>query len=298
MRILLTGKNGQVGYELRRSLSVLGEVLAFGSQDYDLSDISSIKEMTRITRPDVIVNSAAYTSIDKAEKDKFKARAINAVAPSILAAEAVKYGSLMVHLSTDYVFDGTKNEPYSEYDQTNPLNVYGLTKLEGEIGVQKNCSRHLILRTSWVAGVHGNNFLKSILRLSQERDTLNVVDNQFGAPTSAHLISSVISHLVRQAYVNPNEFAYGLYHATASGETSWHQYARYIIEKAHQYGKHDLLLPNAIRAVKASEYPLPAKRPLNSRLDTSKLIKNFSLNLPDWKTGIDEILEELLGELS
>jgi dTDP-4-dehydrorhamnose reductase len=292
MKLLLTGKNGQVGFELQRTLAVLGEVIAIDWEDCDLANAAEIRRVLRAISPNVIVNPAAYTAVDKAESDSSVAHAINAQAPGVLAEEAENLGALLVHYSTDYVFDGTKDGAYLESDVPKPSSVYGETKLAGERAVIASCSRHLILRTSWVVGAHGSNFAKTMLRLAAERDTLSVVADQFGAPTSAALLADLTSHLVRQA--QHTDFPYGLYHAVAAGETNWHAYACHVIERARAAGKHVRVAPDAIKAITTSEYPTPARRPANSRLDTSLLRETFGLHLPEWKMGVDHILDQIL----
>ena len=294
MKLLLTGSNGQVGFELQRSLAVMGEVIAIDAAECDLADEVAIRRVVRDIRPDVIINPAAYTAVDKAEREPALAQAINARAPFVLAEEAQDLGALLVHYSTDYVFDGTKPGAYKESDLTNPTSVYGATKLAGEQAVAANCTRHLILRTSWVVGAHGGNFAKTMLRLAAERDTLNVVADQFGAPTSAALLADLTSHLVCQAQRTPAGFSYGLYHAVADGEANWHAYACHVIERARAAGKPIRVAPEAIRAVTTSDYPTLAKRPANSRLDTNLLRETFGLHLPDWKVGVDHILDQIL----
>ena len=293
MRILLTGKNGQVGFELRRSLSVLGEVKAVDLAECDLSNADAIRQLVKDYRPEVIVNPAAYTAVDKAEGDQTLATAVNVTAPKVFAEEAQRLGALLVHFSTDYVFDGTKVGAYTEQDTPNPQSVYGATKLAGERAVQGACDRHLILRTSWVVGAHGANFAKTMLRLASEKDSLNVVADQFGAPTSAAMLADLTAHCVRQASRSTESFPYGLYHTVASGVTNWHEYACYVIERARAAGKPVRIAPDAVRAITTAEYPTPAKRPANSRLDTSKLINTFGLRLPTWQEGVDHVLDQL-----
>lgn len=295
MKILLTGKNGQVGFELRRSLAVLGEVYAVDVADCDLSDEAAIRRLVRGYRPEVIVNPAAYTAVDKAEREPALAEAINARAPGVFAEEAERLGAALVHFSTDYVFDGRKDGAYTEADAPNPQSVYGATKLAGERAVQTTCTRHLILRTSWVVGAHGGNFAKTMLRLAAERDALNVVADQFGAPTSAALLADLTAHLVRQdGRANAASFPYGLYHAVAGGVTNWHEYAGRVIDRARAAGQPIRVEPQAIRPINTADYPTPAKRPANSRLDTTKLRDTFGIRLPDWKEGVDYILEQIL----
>lgn len=294
MKLLLTGRNGQVGFELQRALTVLGDVIALDADDCDLADEVTIRRVVRDIQPDIIVNPAAFTAVDRAESEPAMAQAVNARAPGVLAEEAQDLGALLVTYSTDYVFDGTKNIAYKEADTPNPISVYGATKLAGEHAVVAACSRHLILRTSWVVGAHGGNFVRTMLRLAVERDTLNVVADQFGAPTSAALLADLTAHLVRQAQFTPTNFPYGLYHAVAAGETTWHAYACYVIERARAAGKAIRVAPDEIKAITASDYPTPAKRPTNSRLDTSLLRETFGLYLPDWKIGVDHILDQIL----
>jgi len=294
MRLLLTGKNGQVGFELQRALAVLGDVIAIDSEVCDLADEAAIRRVVRAIRPDVIVNPAAYTAVDKAESEPTLAQAINVRAPGVLAEEAKALGAMLVHYSTDYVFDGTKLGSYQESDTPNPICVYGATKLAGEGAIAAAGCRYLILRTSWVVGAHGGNFAKTMLRLAGERDSLSVVADQFGAPTSAALLADLTAHLVREAQRAPAAFPYGLYHAVAAGETNWHAYACHVIERARAAGKAIRVAPNAINAISTSNYPTPAKRPANSRLDTSLLRETFGLHLPDWKVGVDHILDQIL----
>ncbi len=294
MKLLLTGKNGQVGFELQRALAVLGEVVAIDSDTYDLADEAAIRRVLRDVRPDVIVNPVAYTAVDRAESEPALAQAINARAPAVLAEEAGALGALLVHYSTDYVFDGTKDGAYLETDAPNPTSVYGATKLAGEQAVAAACPRHLILRTSWVVGAHGGNFAKTMLRLACERDALSVVADQFGAPASAALLADVTAHLVRHAAREHDAFPYGLYHAVAGGETHWHSYACHVIERARAAGKPVRVAPGAIKAIASADYPTPARRPTNSRLDTRSLRTTFGLHLPDWKAGVDHILDQIL----
>jgi dTDP-4-dehydrorhamnose reductase len=297
MKFLLTGKQGQVGFELQRALAPLGEVCAVDYAEYDLADASAIRTLVRSFNPNVIVNAAAYTAVDKAESDRDRAHAINAVAPGILGDEAVKLGAWVVHYSTDYVFDGAMSGSYTEDDLTNPQSVYGHTKRDGEIALQASGARHLIFRTSWVVGAHGGNFAKTILRLGAERESLNVVADQYGAPTSAALLADVTAQLVRQVQREGDDsFPFGLYHVVAGGETTWCDYARFVLSEALAAGRSLKLAPDAIRAIPSSEYPTPAKRPANSRLDTRKLRSRFGLELPDWQSGVRHILQQILDE--
>jgi dTDP-4-dehydrorhamnose reductase len=298
MNILLTGKNGQLGFELRRALAPLGNVTAVDFADCDLADSAAIRALIQRVQPNVIVNPAAYTAVDKAETEIALAHAINAVAPGILGQAAAALSALVVHYSTDYVFDGTKQGSYLESDTPNPQSVYGATKLAGEQALQASGARHVIFRTSWVVGAHGGNFAKTMLRLASERTELKIVCDQFGAPTSAALLADISAHIIRQsATCSASEmFPYGLYHLTASGVTHWHEYACYIIEKARSTGLPVTVAPDAIRAVSTRDYPTTARRPANSRLDTQKLCQTFGLNLPDWHEGIDYVLDQLLQQ--
>ena len=296
MRILLFGKGGQVGWELQRSLAPLGEVLALDHDSADglcgnFTDLDGLAATVRRVRPDVIVNAAAYTAVDKAESEPALARTINALAPGVLADEAEKIGAWLVHYSTDYVFDGSGSAPWQESDPANPLNMYGKTKLEGERAVAR-CTRHLIFRTSWVYAAQGANFVRTMLRLAAERDSLKVIDDQIGAPTGAELLADVTAHALRTVHACP-ELA-GLYHLVAEGEASWHDFACLVIEYARHTGLPLKIAPEAIEAIPTSAYPTPARRPLNSRLSTAKLQSAFGLNLPDWKVGVTRVLSELL----
>lgn len=295
MKILLTGKNGQVGFELQRALAPLGEIHAVDQADCDLADASALRDLIRHVKPVLIVNPAAYTAVDKAESQPELAQAINAAAPAILGEEAARLGACVVHYSTDYVFDGYKPAAYVEEDATNPHSVYGHTKREGEIALQQSGALNLILRTSWVVGAHGGNFAKTILRLAAERESLNVVADQHGAPTSAALIADVTAHLVRQLQREGAEhFPFGLYHLVANGETNWCDYARFVVSEAIAAKKSFKLAPKSINAIATSDYPTPAKRPANSRLNTSKLRQTFGLELPDWQYGVRHVLNQIL----
>lgn len=296
MRILLLGKNGQAGWELQRSLAPLGQVLALHSKspDYcgDLKDLQGLAATVQRFAPDVIVNAAAYTAVDKAESEPGQALRVNAEAPAVLATEARKLNALLVHYSTDYVFDGQGDTPWQESDPVGPLSVYGTTKLQGEQAIQASGCAHLILRTSWVYAARGNNFAKTMLRLAAERDSLNVIDDQFGAPTGADLLADVTAHAIRAVRLNPQ--LHGIYHLAAAGETTWHRYARFVLEQAQAAGV-ELKVPSAaVGAITTAAYPTPAKRPGNSRLNTQKLQNAFSLCLPDWQDGVARMLKEIL----
>lgn len=296
MKILLLGKNGQVGWELQRSLAPLGEVLALDSKstDYcgDLNDLEGIAATVRAYAPDVIVNAAAYTAVDKAESEPEQAQRVNAEAVAVLADEAQQLGAWLVHYSTDYVFDGSGSQPWQETDAVGPLSVYGASKLAGEQAIQASGCKQLIFRTSWVYAARGNNFAKTMLRLARERDSLSVIADQFGAPTSAELLADVTAHALRSAMANP-ELA-GLYHLAASGESTWHSYARFVLEQAAAAGIALKVAPQQVAAIATSAYPTAARRPLNSRLNTAKLQNAFALNLPEWQAGVARMLSETL----
>lgn len=295
MKILLTGKNGQLGFELQRALAPLGEVVAVGTQDCNLADAEALRDLVRRVAPDVIVNPAAYTAVDKAESDEATARAVNAIAPAILGEEGAKLGALVLHYSTDYVFDGMKHGAYTECDVPAPQSVYGRTKLEGELGLAAANPRHLILRTSWVVGGHGSNFAKTMLRLASERDKLAVVADQFGAPTAATLLADVSAHLVREyARARRTSFPYGTYHVAAGGETTWHGYAQFVIGEALAAGTALKATVDAIAPLTTEQYPTPAKRPPNSRLDTTRFRMTFDLRLPNWQEGVCHVLQQIL----
>jgi len=295
VKILVTGKNGQVGFELQRALATLGEVIAVDHTDCDLAEVHAIRALVRRVAPDVIVNPAAYTAVDKAESDQETAFAVNARAPGVLGEEAARLGALVVHYSTDYVFDGTKVGAYSETDQPTPQSVYGSTKHAGELALAEANPRHLVLRTSWVVGAHGGNFAKTMLRLAAEREQLSVVADQFGAPTSAALLADLTAQLVRQ-YVREgaDDFPYGTYHVTAAGDTSWYDYARFVIAEALAAGKPLKASPNAVKPLSTEEYPTPAKRPANSRLDTTRFCATFGLRLPPWQESVGHVLQQIL----
>ena len=296
MKILLLGKNGQVGWALQRSLAPLGELVALDAQSQthcgDLSNLAGLAQTVRDVAPDVIVNAAAYTAVDKAESEPVLAHAINALAPGVLAQEAKRCGAWLVHYSTDYVFDGSGKQAWLEDDASAPLSVYGASKLAGEQAIMAAACQHLIFRTSWVYGARGNNFVKTMLKLAQERDSLKVVNDQIGAPTGADLLADVTAHAISTALQQPN--VSGLYHLVASGETSWHEYATLVIEYARQAGLPIKVVQTAIHAVPSSEFATVAKRPLNSRLNTSKLQQTFNLHLPDWQAGVTRMLDEYL----
>jgi dTDP-4-dehydrorhamnose reductase len=298
MKILLLGKNGQVGWELQRSLATLGELVACdfdspGELKADFAQPESLAALVRRVQPDVIVNSAAHTAVDKAESEPDFARALNATAPGVVAREAAASGALLVHYSTDYVFDGSGDQARAEDAPTGPLSVYGRTKLEGEQLIQASGCKHLILRTSWVYAARGGNFARTMLKLAAEREQLKVISDQIGAPTGAELLADVTVHAARCLLNEPR--LSGVYHCAAGGETSWHGYAWHVIEWARAQGQAIKVPTEAILPIPTSEYPTPARRPLNSRLDTRKLQAAFGATLPHWQTGVERMLTEVLG---
>ena len=293
MKILLLGKNGQVGWELQRSLSVLGEVVALDRQGAeglcgDLSDLTGLAQTVRSVQPQVIVNAAAHTAVDKAESEPELANTVNAQAPGVLAREAAALNAWLVHYSTDYVFDGSGTSPWKESDAVAPLSVYGRTKLEGEQAIAASGCHHLIFRTSWVYGARGGNFAKTMLRLAIEREQLKVIDDQIGAPTGADLLADVTAHALRHKELASS----GLYHVAAAGETSWHGYARFVLQQAQTAGRTLKAGPEQVLPIPTSAYPTPAQRPHNSRLDSTRLRNTFGLTLPHWQDGVVRLLAE------
>ena len=298
MKILLLGKNGQVGWELQRSLAILGEVVAcdFDSPAdirADFSDPDSLVALIRRERPDAIVNAAAHTAVDKAESEPDLARRINALAPGVIAREAAALGAILVQYSTDYVFDGSGEHARDETAATGPLSVYGRTKLEGEDLIRASGCKYLILRTSWVYAARGGNFARTMLRLAAERDELKVIADQWGAPTGADLLADVTALALPR--LRADAALGGTYHCVASGVTHWHGYAQLVIEWAREHGKAIKVAPECLLAIPTAAYPTPARRPLNSRLDTSKLRTTFGVTLPDWRLGVQRMLAEVLG---
>lgn len=296
MKILLLGKNGQVGWELQRSLAPLGELVALDARSQahcgDLCNLAGLAKTLRDVAPDVIVNAAAYTAVDKAESEPGLAQAVNAEAVAVLAQAAKASGAWLVHYSTDYVFDGSGERAWLETDIAKPLSAYGASKLAGEQAIIASACKHLIFRTSWAYGAQGRNFATTMLQLAQQREHLSVINDQVGAPTGADLLADVTAHAIRMASQNPT--LSGLYHLTAAGETSWHAYAQLVIEHARQAGVAIKVAPSAIKAVPSREFPTPAQRPLNSRLNTSKLQQAFGLRLPPWQDGVKRLLAEVL----
>ena len=290
---LLFGADGQVGWELQRAFAPLGEVRPLTQADVDLSDVHALRTAIRETRPTVILNAAAYTAVDKAENEPAVARAVNAVAPAAMAEEARSLGAWLIHYSTDYVFDGTKAGTYTEDDSASPRSVYGRTKFEGELAIAASGASQLTLRTSWVFGPHGGNFLKTMLRLAREREELSVVADQIGAPTSAELLADVTAHAVRAAL--RGHIDGGLCHLTAAGETSWHGYASFVVAEARRLGAELRLETDRIKAIQTEQYPLPAPRPKNSRLDCECIRQALDLDLPDWRWHVRRTLKELLN---
>lgn len=294
MKVLLLGKNGQLGWELQRSLVYLGELLALdrlGERGFcgDLSDLEGLRATIATFNPDVIINAAAYTAVDKAESEPALAELINTKAPQLLAQEALKINALLVHYSTDYVFNGDGSAFWTENETPAPINEYGKSKLAGEQAIQASGCQYLVFRTSWVYGSKGNNFAKTMLRLASERQTLSVISDQFGAPTSAALLADCTAHAIYQTIRNPQLI--GLYHLAASGITTWYDYASLVIENARARGQ--ALAVAKINPIATANYPTPAKRPHNSRLDTTKFCDSFELVLPEWQYGVIRMLDEI-----
>jgi dTDP-4-dehydrorhamnose reductase len=293
MKILLTGKNGQVGFELQKKLSALGEIIATDREELDLVNPDAIGAFIDQIKPNIIINPAAYTAVDKAESELELAYQINTVAPDVLAQKAKELDIPLVHFSTDYVFDGLKKEAYVETDKTNPKSVYGKTKCDGEEKV-RTYEKHIIFRTSWVFGSHGNNFLKTMLRLIQEKDSLNIVSDQTGTPASASMLADVTFKIVDTIFKNKNFSDYGTYHSTNEGITNWYEYATLVANEAVQLGLKVRCGSNHIHPIASSQYPTAAARPLNSRLNTDKLKKTFMLELPHWESEVKKVLRELI----
>jgi dTDP-4-dehydrorhamnose reductase len=298
MNILLLGKGGQVGWELQRALAIMGPVVSCDFDSHadlkaDFRDPDSLASLVRRVRPDVIVNAAAYTAVDKAESEPDLARVINATAPGVLAREAAALGACLVHYSTDYVFDGSGQDPRDEEAPTGPLNVYGQTKLEGEDLIRTSGCRHLILRTSWVYSARGGNFARTMLKLAAQHEALRVIDDQVGAPTGADLLADITALAVYR--LTERRAPTGTYHCVASGATSWHGYATMVIECARRMGIDVKVHPDRIHAIPTSDYPTPARRPLNSRLNNHKLQSALGVQFPDWQSGVERMLTELMS---
>ncbi len=298
-RVLLLGANGQLGFTLGSVLKTLGEVKALARSEADFSNAFALREtllpVIKKFQPHVIVNAAAYTAVDKAQTEQTIALQVNAQSVGVLAELAQSVNAVLVHYSTDYVFDGAGDRPWLESDQTNPLSVYGQSKWLGECAVRQHCRKHLILRTSWVVGVHGNNFLKTMLRLASEREGLRVVVDQVGAPTSTDVLAKVTANLLQTMLPAAKDDArFGTYHLAASGETTWHAYAQYVIAGALKRGAHVTCKPESIEPIPTHAYPLPAPRPANSRLNTEKIRSDFGVELPAWQVGVDAILDALI----
>jgi len=296
MKILLFGKDGQVGFELNKSLSSLGELITLGrdSNSYcgDLTNLEGISQSIRDIRPNVIINAAAYTAVDKAEEEPGLAFSVNADALEVMAKEATELNVLLIHYSTDYVFDGSGDQPWSETDKTAPLNVYGSSKLKGEEFIKNSGCNHVILRTSWVYGIHGNNFIKTIIRLANERNELSVVNDQIGAPISAKLLAELTALIIPLTVKEPR--LNGIYHVSPSGETSWSDYAKFIVDAGKKLGFEFNVTSNNIKGIVSDQFKFKARRPLNSRLNTSKFKTAFNVELPHWKTDVEKTLKAIL----
>jgi len=294
VKIILFGKNGQLGHEILKKISSFPNILAVGKYECDLNNLLLLKKTIRDYKPDIIINAAAYTDVERAEKNKKTANTINFLAPKMMAEEAEKLKSLLIHFSTDYVFDGEKQGAYSENDKTNPLNIYGLSKLNGDLSIQKICSKYIILRSSWINGSHGKSFVSKILNYASENDKLKIVNDQYGAPTFAKSLAEITDLIVKKYLENKNKISYGLYHAASSGKTTWYNLAKYIVTKAKSVRKDIKIMPKNIIAISSSEYNSNVIRPKNSILSSKKLEKNFNFRFPPWKKGIDDILGEIL----
>jgi dTDP-4-dehydrorhamnose reductase len=293
MKILLIGKEGQVGWELQRSLSSLGNLVATEQYELDFENIDGVRDWIRRIHPDVIVNAAAYTAVDQAELQPDKARRINAEAVGVLAEEANRLNSWLVHYSTDYIFDGTQFGSYVEEDVARPLSVYGRTKWEGEEALRARHAKHLIFRTSWVFASRGKNFVRTILRLAKEKAELKVISDQWGAPTGAELLADVTALALHRVIHDRQSDVYGTYHLVATGETNWYEYARYVLTLAIKRGAKLKGAPETVTPIPTEAYPLPAKRPTNSRLNVTKLTETFGLQLPDWRFHVGRCVDEL-----
>ncbi len=295
MNILVLGATGQLGSELQRSLSSFGQLITLGTHDIhycgNLLHTDQLIKTLKEIQPGVIVNAAAFTAVDQAENHPDMARKVNAVGPGILAHEAAESGAWLIHYSTDYVFNGTGSQPWVETDRADPLNIYGQTKLEGDLAIQASGCKHLILRTSWLYGKHGKNFVRAILQRAQTQDHLTVVNDQFGAPTSASLIASLTALALKQVMQHPE--LGGLYHVAAQGETSWFEYAKFVLEQAHLRGIPLRVMPDEIQPVSSQSYGALAPRPANSRLNTDKFCTTFGVTVPPWQEGVAQLVAEL-----
>lgn len=295
MKILLLGENGQLGRELSRSLLSLGELTALNRQQCDLSNPEVIPKVVGEIKPDIIVNAAAYTTVDKAEEEEEKATVVNGTAVAVLAEQAKRHHALLVHYSTDYVFDGIKSTPYIEEDSPNPINAYGRSKLLGEQAIQEHAGQYLIFRTSWIFSSRGANFIRTMLRLAQENDELRVIVDQLGSPTSAELIADITAKVLQQIITHSKEEPISeLYHLTAGGETSWYGFARQLVTTAIKLGDKLKVSPEKILPIKSEDYVVAARRPLNSRLDTSKLRADYEISLPQWEYHVDQTVSEIV----
>ena len=299
MKILLLGKNGQVGWELQRSLALLGDVVALdfdspGPLKADFSLPESLAETVQAVAPQIIVNAAAHTAVDRCESEPERARALNAEAPAVLARAAREHGATLVHYSTDYVFDGSGSAPWREGDATGPLSVYGATKLAGEEAIRNSGCAHLILRTSWVHSARGGNFARTMLKLGSEREALSIVHDQVGAPTSAELLADTTATMLRRLQLEPA--LAGTYHVAAAGECSWYDYAQHVFAFARAHGRPLKVTPESVSPIASSAYPTPAARPANSRLDTAKAGAAFDLAFPTWQAGVDRSVAEMLDQ--
>jgi len=293
MKILLTGKNGQLGFALHKKLVFIGEVIATDRNELNLENSDAIRLFIEKIKPDIIINAAAYTDVDKAESEIELAHKVNTEAPKVLAEKASQLNIPIIHFSTDYVFDGLKKEPYLETDKVNPQSVYGKTKWQGEEAVRQN-KKHIILRTSWVFSSHGQNFLKTIMKLIQEKTSLNVVSDQIGTPTSSETLADVTYKIVEAIFNGPHFKDFGTYHMTLEGETNWYRYACFITDEAKRLGLQTLMTSKDIKPISSDAYPTLAKRPMNSRLDTTKIKKTFMLELPHWEEEVKRVLKALI----
>ncbi|WP_034296365.1 dTDP-4-dehydrorhamnose reductase [Herbaspirillum sp. RV1423] len=301
MKILLTGQSGQIGHELAISLQGLGEIVSFSRQQMDLADLDQVRDVIRATRPDLIINPAAYTAVVKAESEPELAMRINGEAPGVIAEEAQRLGAPLVHYSTDYVFDGSQEQPYAESAPTHPINVYGQSKCAGEEAIARHCEAYWILRTSWVYSVGGGNFLKTVIRLAQEQEKFTIVGDQFGAPTWSRTIGDVTRRLLLNggSQIAPDHVrrTSGIYHLTAAGATSWHGYASFIVDRLQALNVPLKVGGNAmITPVPSSTYPVPPHRPKSSRLAGEKLASTFGVSMPQWQTDVAACLEEIVRE--